>query len=156
MFRKPAVIMPAALPEAREVGGEAHQRHEQHVRDERLGPGGGLEYAEGADLKIAFVIGVGVAGEAHRGVAGGKAGQGDGVPGFVEEAGIAACGRLAGGGVVEADHRLVPDPCEQRGRGAMEQQAADRNGQRGDMRAARGAKLLAQGGFGGCGHCFKR
>ena len=118
MFREPAIIMPAALAEPIERGGEAHQRHEQHVGHQRLGVGGRLEDAEGADLQIVLRVRVGVVAEAHRGVRLREMGQGNGVPGVAEEAGVGGCGGLPWAGMIDADHRLRRNAREQRGRGS--------------------------------------
>jgi 2-oxoisovalerate dehydrogenase E2 component (dihydrolipoyl transacylase) len=136
------------FPEPRAGIGEADQRHKQHIRHQRLGHGVRLQHPEGADRKIALVIGVGVMRKDHRCIARGKAGQGEGVAGLVKEPRIACRRGLVRARMIEADDGFIADPRQQWCRRAMEQQAANGIGQGLDMRLARGTQGATEFGFG--------
>ena len=142
---QPAVVMPAALAEPGAVLAEPEQRHEQQIGHHRLRLAARLHQPEGADLAVGFVPRIRKGRELHRRAAMREAGQRQWMAALMEEPGIARCGRLMRGGVVEPDGRPLGHQLEQRRGRAVQDQRAGRGIERGDMRAPRGAELLAEG-----------
>lgn len=137
MFPKPAIIMPAALTQPIEIGGEADEWNKQDIGNKRFCITVWLQDTEWARYKVGVPVRIAVTTKCHRGIPCGKMRQGDGVPGVMEVSGIPAGWRFGWASVVKSDYRFFRNVPEQWCRRAMEQQCADHIGLSSDVVAPR-------------------